>query len=154
MLTATELIHLTYKGNFTLECNATVLECRPAATAESCSDGESDVVEIVLDRTVLHPQGGGQPTDHGAISSGDVSVEIDRVTSDRETGIVLHAGKISGEGSPRLPFRPGDKVTVVVDADRRRLLSECHSAGHVIDQAMARIGRRMPPTKVRSDQWA
>jgi Ser-tRNA(Ala) deacylase AlaX len=34
----------------------------------------------------------------------------------------------------------GDKVQVFVDKENRMILSECHTAGHVIDAAMAKCG--------------
>uniref|UniRef100_A0A7S2EUI9 Alanyl-transfer RNA synthetases family profile domain-containing protein n=1 Tax=Trieres chinensis TaxID=1514140 RepID=A0A7S2EUI9_TRICV len=142
--TPTELIHLTYEGNFQLECEATVLSCR--LLGEDANGGKTGV-EIILDRTVMHPQGGGQPSDHGRVASGEVGFDVDFVSIDRETCVVRHTGKIleSLDGSP--PFRPGDTVAVTVDADRRRAMSECHTAGHVIDRAMDRVGKTLPPTK-------
>lgn len=128
----TELIHLTYEGNFQLECNATVLCCRVI---------DDDTVQVQLDRTTLHPQGGGQPTDIGMINAGEEkSVSVSKVTLDRETGVVTHEGK--GKC-----FQVGDTVMVLVDADHRRILSECHTSGHVVDSAMARCGKILPPNK-------
>jgi Ser-tRNA(Ala) deacylase AlaX len=129
---STELIHLTYEGNFQLECNATVLCCRVI---------DDDTVQVQLDRTTLHPQGGGQPTDIGMINAGEEkSVSVSKVTLDRETGVVTHEGK--GKC-----FQVGDTVMVLVDADHRRILSECHTSGHVVDSAMARCGKILPPNK-------
>jgi len=45
----TELIHLTYEGNFQLDHTANVVSC--------CEDEERrEVVHIVLNETVFHPQ--------------------------------------------------------------------------------------------------
>jgi alanyl-tRNA synthetase len=133
----TELIHLTYEGNFQLECDATLLSCKVI--------GEN-MVELCLDRTTMHPQGGGQPTDIGIISSADTVVEISKVLVDRTTGVVTHSGTVT-KGDARLV---ADVVHVAVDPKERQILSECHTAGHVVDAAMARCNRIMPPSKVRS----
>lgn len=171
----TELVHLTYDGNFALECESTVVSCCRRVVAKKDGAGEEEQeVEVQLDRTAMHPQGGGQPTDKGKIislSCEDGStvavVEVEKVSIDRATNVVTHAGKLMAtvppvpdgeakgeEASPPPPASPfpyfavGSKVRVVVDADRRRLMSECHTAGHVVDSAMARSGKAsMPPTK-------
>jgi Ser-tRNA(Ala) deacylase AlaX len=44
-------------------------------------------------------------------------------------------------------FPPNSKVKVSVDSANRQLLSECHTAGHVVDAAMARCDKILPPTK-------
>ena len=78
----TELIHLSYDGNFLLECDATILSCQIIKTASRCNgdtkndssnknnelqEDQHNLVELQLDRTVMHPQGGGQPTDIGVM---------------------------------------------------------------------------------------
>lgn len=195
--TPAELIHLTYDGNFQLETDARVLLCRviddggtPRQPAKVNNAGGGDVdcdgeegptprttidvpVEIRLDVTTMHPQGGGQPTDTGTItvvankgvegSSSDESTttyytaKIDKVTIDRATGLVTHVGSVSlpvdGDDNaqpvadPGMIFPPNATVRVSVDSDNRLLLSECHTAGHVVDAAMARCGMLLPPTK-------
>ena len=130
----TELIHLTYDGNFELECDAKVMCCRLT--------NNGDTMQVELDRTTMHPQGGGQPTDIGTISAGEEKkIDVTNVTVDRDTGVVTHQGKGT------TPFQVGEKVKVSVDPDQRRILSECHTAGHVVDSAMARIGLVMPASK-------
>ncbi len=126
-------------------------------------------VELQLDVTTMHPQGGGQPTDVGSITvvgknDGGMIAEdsprtvatIHKVTIDRTTGIVTHAGTISASSSSTLAVMTSDHanlfpmnscVKVCVDPTNRLLLSECHTAGHVVDAAMARCGKLLPPTK-------
>ena len=158
--TPTELLHLTYEGNFQLECNATVLHCRTVQTnrpEEEEEEYEGDEtknspvgVEIELDQTTMHPQGGGQPTDIGTISvsndTNNSTISIEKVTVDRDTGIVTHFGTADKTTlSPLL--ETGTCVQVSVDPDQRQILSECHTAGHVVDSAMARCNRMLPPSK-------
>lgn len=168
----TNLLYLTWEGNFQLECKATVLRCNildssnePKQTKEQDSD-DGIVVQVCLDQTVLHAQGGGQPTDFGTIRilrdddvDGDMNVtlHINQVLLDRATGIALHTGRLvttktetsessSTISSSWLP-NVGDSVHVMVESDRRRILSECHTAGHVVDAAMARCELYLPPSK-------
>lgn len=163
---ATELIYLTYDGNFQLETNAIVQYCRvisddsPRDTNidESKTDPNQQVVriEVQLDQTTMHPQGGGQPTDIGTIQPCDTDeslvAQIDKVTIDRATGIVTHAGfitihpnEIKSIGSSI--FSQSNSVKVAVASSNRRILSECHTAGHVVDAAMAKCEVILPPTK-------
>ncbi|CAB9519342.1 Alanine--tRNA ligase [Seminavis robusta] len=143
-LPPTEMIYYSYEGNFELECNSSKI-------VGITKDGDDDTVEVFLDRTVMHAQGGGQPTDKGTITycqptnNSEVVIAVDKVTVNRATGVASHRGKTTNA----LVCLPavGTPVRVAVDADTRRLLSECHTAGHVVDSAMAKCGKLMRPTK-------
>jgi Ser-tRNA(Ala) deacylase AlaX len=135
----TEMIYYSYEGNFELECTSEIVGI----------SGKGPVVEVFLDRSVMHAQGGGQPTDAGTIAfqqdDKEVTLSIDKVTINRDTGVASHHC-IAGYDTPCLPA-VGTPVCVTVDAETRRLLSECHTAGHVVDSAMAKCGKLMKPTK-------
>lgn len=110
-----------------------------------------------------------QPTDVGTITTTDYNdssgnnstATIDKVTIDRTTGIATHSGTISlpspssdymaaaavDDADLTMIFPPNSKVKVSVDSANRQLLSECHTAGHVVDAAMARCDKILPPTK-------
>ena len=187
----TELIHLSYDGNFQLETDARVILCKVINNDESSTnnkideknvekdngdgadgEGDNDVirVELQLDKTTMHPQGGGQPTDVGTIITNNkdcaMVAKIDKVTIDRSTGIVTHSGTVVLTKSAKNNnnnnnnndaaaadavyddlFPPNSSVKVNVDAYNRTLLSECHTAGHVVDAAMAKCNKHLPPTK-------
>ena len=136
----TEMLYLTYEGNFQLECNAKILTCQ-------FIDEDQKTLQVCLDKTVLHAQGGGQPTDIGSLSivNGETkqAVSISKVLIDRSSGIATHSGTVVGD----VTLSAGDEVLVSVDADNRKILSECHTAGHVVDSAMARCDTLLPPTK-------
>lgn len=139
----TELIHLTFEGNFQLECDAKLLSCQ---VIKQDDEGADDIVHIELDRTTMHPQGGGQPTDLGVLKvndDDDTVVQITKVTVDRASGVASHAGTISSGKQ----LEVGQSIHVSVDAEQRQILSECHTAGHVVDSAMARCERVLPPSK-------
>lgn len=98
-------------------------------------------VTVELAETILHPAGGGQPSDRGVVEALDGSwiVDVDRAEYDRVTGVVTHVGRARvGEA------RAGDAARAAIDAEARRLHSRIHSAGHALDVAMLRIG--LPPT--------
>lgn len=98
------------------EGRAQVVNCQPEA------DGR---YAIILDQTLFHPQGGGQPADRGWI--GDTLVES---VSARGDGIVHIV-------SQSLPL---GEVTIRVNAAERYLHARLHSAGHLIGQAGERFG--------------
>ena len=165
---ATKLVHLTHDGNFQLDAEARVVLCRVVvdnavleegkrnATNDN-DDGNTTVtlsLEIILDVTTMHPRGGGQPSDVGTVigisgcGGGGIVATISDVIIDKSTGVVVHHGVVTLPREEALasdphpdtpPFPPGSTVFVRVDPDQRLLNSECHSAGHVVDAAMARI---------------
>lgn len=103
---------------------------RPAAVS-----GEARVLEIrdfgsakdvILDRTVFYPEGGGQPCDLGTLGGMAVAGVAE------EGSVVLH--RIEGE----LPFAVGDIVTMTIDAARRRDHSQQHSGQHLLSAILER----------------
>lgn len=96
-----------YLASDDLECTARVL---------SCGETQEGLWAVVCDRTVFHPQGGGQPSDIGLIN--DVSVR--KVIHTPDAIIHLCEAPLGGE------------VSMAVDAKTRRLNSRLHSAGHII----------------------
>ena len=98
------------------ECLARVVNCLSEA------DGR---YAIELDRTLFHPQGGGQPADRGWIA--DLAVE----------GVVSRGDSVAHIVSQPLP---SGEVTIRIDAESRRLHARLHSAGHVLAQAGEQSG--------------
>ena len=109
-----------------LECDAQII------ATEELEDG---VTRLVIDQTCLYPQGGGQACDTGRISWPTGSLAVTAVSKDKD-GAVFHDGTLEGE----LPM-PGETVHVTVDADRRFENSRLHCAGHLIDYAIAKLGK-------------
>lgn len=130
----TDMLYMTYEENWLEQCQAKVVGVKQ----------DDKAVEVNLDQTVLHSQGGGQPTDKGSLKTASgATVDVSKVLINRETGVATHIGKLVEGDSIVL----GDDVEVSIDTDERRILSECHTAGHVVDSAMARCGKLMKPTK-------
>ena len=123
-LPPTDMLYMTYEGNWLTECDASVLHVQEEAEQKVC---------VTLDRTVMHAQGGGQPTDKGVLQVNQAAVvNVEKVSIDRDTGICTHAGKWA-TSTPTTCLEVGTPVRVQVDKDTRQILSECHTAGHVCD---------------------
>jgi len=110
------------------------------ARVVAVEEREAGHTAVALDRTLFYPQGGGQPCDRGTISchGRDLSVESVRF----EDGLVWHMGPFASEA-----VAVGDDVHGTIDDARRVLNSRLHSAGHLIDMAIAHLGLDWPPTK-------
>jgi len=88
-----------------------------------------DGYDVVLDQTMFYPEGGGQPADHGTLSTDDGTV---RVTDVQEhDGVVVHRT----DGDPGT----GEFVRGQLDVERRRRLMRHHTATHVIGLAARQV---------------
>lgn len=83
----------------------------------------ADGKEVVLDRTVLYPQGGGQPSDTGTLRRADGVFTVLAVR--KKDGQVVHV--VDKEG-----IAVGDAVVVEVDWERRYRIMRMHTAAHVL----------------------
>lgn len=91
----------------------------------SCSAEPDGRYAVVLDRTLFHPQGGGQPADAGWIDNEPIETVLARGDD------VLHI--------VAKPLLPG-VVNLRVDAAQRQLHARLHSAGHLIGLAGTAFG--------------
>jgi Ser-tRNA(Ala) deacylase AlaX len=105
----------------------------------------------MFDQSVFHPQGGGQPSDIGKITSSTTGAEIsvEMVSFDPVSKVVNHRGKLCAAfaSTPAEAFRVGDQCDLVVNEEVRITNSECHTVGHMVDAAMLRCGYEFPPLK-------
>jgi Ser-tRNA(Ala) deacylase AlaX len=81
---------------------------------------DGDRAWITVDKVTMHPQGGGQPADQGAVSGRNV---LHVAKSDDTIRYYLHRDQ---------GFDPGDRVEVVVDPAIRYTNARWHTAGHFI----------------------
>ncbi|MDO4361031.1 MAG: alanine--tRNA ligase [Eubacteriales bacterium] len=88
---------------------------------------------IVLDRTVLYAEMGGQVADYGCMKADGVFFEVDNVQKNKG-GKFMHYGKLTG-GDIKL----GDELTVCVDEERRKAISRAHSATHLLQSALRMV---------------
>lgn len=97
---------LFYEDPYKSECEATVVSMMGP--------------EVTLDQTVFFAFSGGQASDSGSIN--DIPVKEATVSGDDIVYIL--------DGMPS--FKEGGKVTVKIDADKRKRLVRLHSAAHVV----------------------
>lgn len=122
------------------QVNADSANTDSANTDSTNTDGRT---VVVLDRTCFYPRGGGQDWDTGVINAlptggatGGFTVEEVRLDPE---GVVHHIGTGT--------ISAGDKVSLEVDAARRTANTRLHSAGHVVDLAVERLGLPWVPGK-------
>ncbi|XP_009146076.1 alanine--tRNA ligase [Brassica rapa] len=121
-----------------LEYHEDMFKLQSQATFLSLFKGEDGRIALILDSTVFHPQGGGQPSDTGLIefAGSDFKFSVQDVRS--KDGIVLHYGVF--QGSNPEDVEKGKEVHLLVDESRRKLNSRLHSAGHLLDLCMQKVG--------------
>ena len=88
---------------------------------------------IVLNRTVLYAEMGGQVADYGCMKADGVFFEVDNVQKNKG-GKFMHYGKLT-DGDIKL----GDELTVCVDEERRKAISRAHSATHLLQSALRMV---------------
>ncbi|MXR21590.1 alanine--tRNA ligase, partial [Halobacterium bonnevillei] len=92
-------------------------------------EGGETVYDVVLDQTMFYPEGGGQPADHGTLSTDDQSVDV--VDVQKRDDVVLH----------RTTDDPGkgEFVRGQIDMERRQRLMAHHTATHVVVHAAREV---------------
>ena len=108
---------------------------------------------LVLNKTPMYAEMGGQVADHGAINGWSASFSVNNVQKNKG-GKYMHYGKVTA-GS----LNVGDAVTVTVDADRRNAIMRAHSATHLLQSALRTVlgdhvhqaGSYVEPDRLRFD---
>lgn len=138
---------LLYLEDFSaLSCDATVVgrtqEQENDTFAFTMRPHDKCKESLTLNQTIFYPQGGGQPYDTGVIESSAGKFVVEEVRF--ADGAVRHIGRCEGDAST---WKRGFQVTCLVDAERRILHSRIHSAGHLVDFAVAELGLPWTPGK-------
>ena len=95
--------------------------------------GEGKEAIIVLDRTTLYAEMGGQVADHGTITCGKAVFTVNNVQKNKG-GKYMHYGVMtSGE------LKLGDKVTASIDLERRQAIRRAHTATHLLQSALVKV---------------
>jgi alanyl-tRNA synthetase len=85
---------------------------------------------VVLDRTVLYAEMGGQVADHGCLCAEGMEFQISDVQKNKG-GKIMHTGKlVSGV------LKLGDTVRASYDKERRAAIGRAHSATHLLQKAL------------------
>ena len=96
---------------------------------------EKEVFILTTPSTIFHAQGGGQPSDTGAITAGEVRFEVHQVR--KADAAILHMGSFA---SPKLFKGDGaEEGAQSIDVDKRLLHSRIHTAGHILGLAAAAL---------------
>lgn len=100
---------------------------------------DAEIIEVtpegvILDKTIFYPQGGGQPSDKGTISSKDGDIQIAITGMKKEAGKLIHIIVPEQENK----FTVGDKVKAKIDWDYRFKLMKHHTSLHVLSAVVYR----------------
>ncbi|MBR5125154.1 MAG: alanine--tRNA ligase, partial [Oscillospiraceae bacterium] len=97
------------------------------------SAGEGAEAILVLDRTAMYAEMGGQVADHGVIETAAGKFSVNNVQKNKG-GKYMHYGKVvSGV------LNVGDEVSVSIDVDRRKAIMRAHSATHLLQKALQTV---------------
>ena len=146
----TEKLYLS--DTYAFSGNAKVLSIEKLVTVF-----KNSMYKVVLDKTVFHPQGGGQPSDIGNITlntdgvvdiaAPSISIQFAQAAAE---GVVEHFGNFVSTDDPEsLPadaveqLFAGQVVSMSVDREVRLANAKCHSAGHLIDVSVNRFNDRL-----------
>ena len=113
----TERLYYTYASSalFTAE----ILELRP---------GREGTVEVILDRTIFYPEGGGQPSDRGSING------VPLADVQEKDGEILHL--VSAADAGALKRGPAE---LVLNSRRRREYTTLHTGQHLLSGTILRM---------------
>jgi alanyl-tRNA synthetase len=101
--------------------------------AQELKAGESG--EIVLDRTPIYAESGGQVSDTGAFFDNSGSRTLAEITG----AYYPVAGLVAHKVNAKETLRVGDRISVVADADRRARVMRNHSGTHLVHAALRNV---------------
>ncbi|MBR2169302.1 MAG: alanine--tRNA ligase, partial [Alistipes sp.] len=88
--------------------------------------------QLVFNQTPFYGNSGGQIGDTGYIESANEKVEI--VATEKENGLIIHV-------TTKLPENLESEFTAVVDAAKRQAAANNHTATHLLDRVIAKVGK-------------
>ncbi|MDD6284588.1 MAG: alanine--tRNA ligase [Firmicutes bacterium] len=114
---------------------------------------EGDSVALVLDRTCLYAESGGQVGDVGTVDCANGQVTVSD-TNKTTNGIFMHIGTVS-----RGIIKVGDSAATAVNGETRRSTMRNHTAAHLLQAALRKVlgthveqaGQLVGPDSVRFD---
>jgi len=136
--------YLAFQHNAKLHTlQALVTSIHPFTTLEEANrllfkQGSNADHVVITQKTIFHPQGGGQPSDVGTMTSkpgSSFTVAAVRMDAVRD-GQVLHFGRFSGTENV---FKEGETVEQAIDVEKRLLYCRLHTAGHVLGAAVKHL---------------
>ena len=88
---------------------------------------------VVLDRTTMYAEMGGQVADHGTITGPDGVFEVTDVQKNKG-GKFMHYGRVVS-GTIKL----GEACKIMIDPERRAAIRRAHTATHLLQAALLRV---------------
>jgi alanyl-tRNA synthetase len=106
-----------------------MLNAKTSSLVDSAAEGET--VAVLLDRTPLYGEGGGQAGDAGTLTNGStIAVEDTR----KPDNYYFHFGKVT-----KGVLKVGAKVGVKVDTERRLNIMRNHTGTHILQAALRAV---------------
>ncbi|MDO8451380.1 MAG: phenylalanine--tRNA ligase subunit alpha [bacterium] len=100
---------------------------------------KGDLWELILEKTIFYPQGGGQPSDKGTITGAAGSAKVKHV---RLGGTeIIHECSLDGT------LEPHEDVDCTIDWELRYRNMRIHSAGHIVHEAVMLVAPALIPRK-------
>ena len=126
---------LEFKGKSEFNYEKTKLEAVVIGLFKDGAKVDSifDEGEIIFDSTPFYAESGGQVSDIGKIYSNSFLADVLNV-SKAPSGAHLHQVKVVN-GNVKI----GDKLTLEIDEDRRKLIERNHSATHLLHSALSLV---------------
>ncbi len=99
----------------------------------SSAASEGNEAIVVLDKTPLYAEMGGQVADHGLFTDGDMVFEVTNVQKDK-AGKYLHYGVVKSG-----TISVDQTVKAEIDTERRAAVARAHSATHLLQSALRTV---------------
>ena len=120
----TQAVKPTFVGYDQLETDARIVQCR------AIKEKGQQVYQLVLDQTPFYPEGGGQVGDMGRLIAAEEEIAV--LDTKKEHELIIHYAK-------QLPKDLKAHWRAVVDAERRKLIANNHSATHLLHAALRQV---------------
>jgi len=121
-----------YHGTCAKDCRIEAILTKSGSVSE-LKPGESG--EVVLDRTVIYAESGGQVADTGGFYDSSESQQLAEVSG----AFYPVAGLVAHRVTAKETLRVGDRVTVLADAERRARVMRNHTGTHLVHAALRNI---------------
>ncbi len=113
--------------------DAQILYFRVQGEKASDNAAVGDKVVVILDKSCMYAESGGQISDKGLIIGNNFKIRVDSVKKNK-SGVFLHFGTLESVNGTI-----GGKVSVIIDEPRRKRLANNHSAVHLLHSALRSI---------------
>jgi len=92
---------------------------------------------VIFDKTIFHPQGGGQPDDEGYFETNGKKYPVTKLIAPRNPYQEPYLIKHYYEGKKE--FQKGEEVIQIIDMKKRLLFARYHSGGHLLSLAVNQL---------------